>query len=519
MQIDFYVNFEKKKNSTKRPDTSAGSSTTVYTADGNLKEPCSIMNPVISMQNNPLASTNHQMYISSYVYIPLFSRYYFVEDWVWNDGLWELHLELDVLATWKTHLGECSMYVLRADTRNVSSSLNLWNGGITDTTYPATTDFYIDRTQMSSPFETSIASGVYVVGIIGSENTDAVGAITYYAMTSSQFGALKNTLFGIDGLVVMGLMQPDGSGGYEWTATDMTEQIFKTMYNPFQYIVSCNWFPVSPSSISGTVVSSLKVGWWVYSVGAKRITTLTGSFYDGVIEVPAHGQAGTRGRYLNFAPYTKRTLYGKFGSIPIDTTYFDLDENITFGYKYLVGKYTVDYVTGQCLYQLYTARYTDHTDLQLIHKTEFLLGVPIQLAQVGMDYLGTASTALNSITGTIGSTLTGSTVLGVAGGIAGAIGGVSSGIYDTIQSAMPQLETTGSNGSFINNSISSELISIFYNIVYEDIEHKGRTVCLPVTLKFLNGYVQCADGDIDIDCMDDERNKIASYLTSGFFWE
>lgn len=516
MQITFYTNFSKKKNSTKQPTTGTGIPTRAYNVTGHLKEPCSILNPIISFQGNPLSpsaiSSTHYAYISD------FSRYYFVKDWVWNDGLWDVHLEVDVLASWRTQIGNQSMYILRADTRN-TQAVYVWNPAITDTLYPATTNFHVDHTPMSSPFETSVNSGVYVVGIIGSDDTNAVGAITYYAMTSSQFGNLKETLFGIDGLEVMGLVD---SSTHEWTATDMGEQIFKTMYNPFQYIVSCNWFPIAPAYISGTTVTQLKIGWWVYGVTAKRMSQQTGTFYDGTIELPPHPQASTRGTYLNFAPYTKRTLYGKFGSIPIDTAFFDLDESATTYYKYMIGKYTVDYVTGQCLYQLYTARSTNSqtiTEQHLIHKTEFLLGVPIQLAQIGMDYLGTVSTALSSVTGTISSTLTGASALGIVGGITGAIGGVSNGIYDTIQTAMPQMETSGSNGSFINMAISTELVSIYYAIVYEDEEHKGRPVCVPHTINMLNGYVLCADGDFDIDCMDDERDTIRAYLTSGFFWE
>ena len=510
MQVVLYQNFEKKKNSTKLPLIGV----TAYTVGGNLKEPCSVLKPVISFQGEPLSPD--YIFASTYAYIPVFSRYYFVEDWNWNDGLWVVHLSVDVLASYKDALSEISMYILRADTRNTPSGLNLWNKAITDTTYPATTDFYIDRVKMTSPFVNTEETGVYIVGIIGSDNADAMGAITYYAMTASEFGNLKATLFGIDGLAVLGLVDPQTQ---EWTATDMGEQIFKTMYNPFQYIVSCNWFPVSPSEISGSPESTMKIGWWIYTVSAKRISQKIGTFYDGVIAVPPHPLASTRGTYLNFAPYTQRTLYGKFGSIPLDTAYFDLDESSTTYYRYLVGKYTVDYVTGQCLYQVYTARYTDHTDLQLIHKTEFLLGVPIQIAQIGMDYMGTVSTAINSTTGTIRNTLASASLMGTAGAIGGLASGVANGIYDTIQSAMPQLETSGSNGSFINIGLTSELVSKYFTITYEDIEHKGRPVCLPVTLKFLSGYALCADGDIDIECTDTERGMISAFLTSGFFWE
>ena len=514
MQINFYTNFEKRKNSTKRPDTSSGSSTNVFTVTGTLKEPCSIMNPVVRFQGQPLSP--NQIFSTHYAYIPAFSRYYFVKDWTYTNPLWEVILEEDVLASWRTHIGESEHYILRTDDKGTENGH--WNPWISDCLYPAHPSGSSMTTEFTSPFQTSVDNGTYIVGVIGSDNTDAIGAVTYYAMTPTQFGDLKATLFGMDGLEAMGLVDSQ----HQWTATDVGEQFFKTMYNPFQYIVSCIWFPVPPTSITGTAVSSVKIGWWVYSLtnGAVRISQKTGTFYDGVNEIPSHGQAGTRGWYLNYAPYSEHTLYGKFGSVPINTAYFQLDEG-QYSYKYIVIKYTVDYITGQCLVQIYTARENDVLSLtkHLIHKTQFLIGVPIQLAQIGMDYMGATSTALNSVTGTFKDAMIGVGVAGVAGGIAGALAGTSSGIYNTLQSALPQLETTGSNGSFINLNLKTELVSVFHSIIWEDLEHKGRPYCFQNKIKFMNGYVLCADGDMDIDCMDDERDTIARYLTTGFFWE
>lgn len=511
MQIRFYTNFEKKKNSTKRPEIGGGSTTTMVTVTGTLKEPCSIMNPVVAFQGQPL-SPNY-IFSTHYAYIPQFGKYYFVKDWTYIEGLWEAEMEEDVLATWKTHIGDATHYILRTNDKGTENGH--WNPWVSDSMYPAHPGGTPQTTKFTSPFVNSVDSGTYIVGVIGSDNTDAVGAITYYAMTPSQFGDLKATLFGTDGLEAMGLMVNG-----QWTATDVGEQFFKTMYNPFQYIASCIWFPIAPSDILGTAVTTMKVGWWIYTVNAKRIFQKVGTFYDGVNEIPSHGQAGIRGWYLNYAPYSEHTLHGKFGSIPINTSFFELDEG-QYSYKYIIVKYTVDYITGQCLVQIYSARETDVQSLtkHLIHKTQFLIGVPIQLAQIGMDYLGAASTALNSITGTIRDTMIGGGVGGTAGAIAGALSGASSGIYNTLQSAMPQLETTGSNGSFINLNLQTELVSVFHTILWEDLDHKGRPYCLQNKIKFMNGYVLCADGDVDFDCLDDERVKISNYLTTGLFWE
>lgn len=508
MQIDFFSGFYKKENSTKRPDNN----TNKVTITGHLKEPCSILHPVISLQSPINSSQPNDFY--SYAYVPLFSRYYWVDEWVWNNGLWEVHLDVDVLATYKTIIGETTEYILRTD----STSNGEFNGAISDTTYPALCDVQIDQTNFRNPFVTQTNQGTYVVGIIGSDDNNAVGAVTYYALTPSQFGDLKATLFGVDGLYVMGLIDSP-TAPYNWTATDIGEQIFKTMYNPFQYIVSCSWFPVATSDIPGTAVSTLKIGWWIYTVSGKRMSQTVGNFADEVLQLPSHPQY-TRGRYLNHAPYTQRTLYGKFGSVPIDTSYFDLDNPIvTDPYQYLVNTYSVDYVTGQCLFQVFASRYSTGTGRKLIHKTEFLIGVPIQLAQIGTDFLGAVSTAIKEGGSIAGSAITGYLGGGTAGAIAGGVAGLGTGIYNILNSVMPQLETSGVNGSFIANELSTSLISKYYIVVEEDITHRGRPLCINKRINTLSGFILCAEGDIDLNAYDSERREVKRFLTEGFFWE
>ena len=146
------LNFDKKENSTKQP-TSGG-----LAVQGVLKEPCSIMNPVIKIErlaNDAVPSTY------TYAYIAKFSRYYFIEDWVWQDGLWEVHMKEDVLASFKTQIGLQTEYVLRTD------NTTFYNGDITDTTYPATTDVVSAVVENANPFSPdSIDSGCYIVGMI-----------------------------------------------------------------------------------------------------------------------------------------------------------------------------------------------------------------------------------------------------------------------------------------------------------------------------------------------------------------
>lgn len=497
MTIDLYINFEKRKNSTKRPVE--GGIVNKHTYTGYLRSPSNVMNPVIELQN---LQVQNVPCVYTYAWIPSFYRYYFVKDWVWENSLWVVYLEVDVLATYKPHIGETTEYVLRADTTTD------FNTDITDIMYPATNDYSIQKIAMQNNFVQTLSQGTYIVGIINKASTDAVGAITYYAMSSSEFGTFKDKLFSDDALKAMNILDQNGN----LAINDCSEELFKTIYNPYQYIASCMWFPISKNDIPGTAVGQIPLGWWSFNgLTGKLISDQTDLIYDGVTAVPEHPQA-TRGQYLNYAPYTKISLYGKFGIIPIDPTY--LKEG-----RYLKNIYYVDFITGECVLEVWVTDGVSAGTIVPVAKTTFMLGVPIQIAQVGVDYLGTAVSAIDTVKNIVPSATMGF----ISGGVAGAIGGGliagASGIYNTLQSAMPQLQTSGSNGSFNVVNFSTIIVVTHYKIAEENITHKGRPVCSNKTLNTLSGFIQCAEGDVDISCFDEERMRISTLLRSGFFWE
>ena len=503
MQLFVYTNFYKKKNSTLQPNPGVGHTEWQYIVNGHLKHPCSTMNPVFDLQDMSFLPEDAHPDFITYAFVPRFSRFYFVEDCVWNDGLWELHLTVDVLASFKTQLGEQSEYILRTD-----NDTNNFDGAITDLMYPATTNFNLERKTLANPFQTVVSEGCYVVGIISGTTASAIGAITYFALTQTQFNSLKRTLFSDDNLQTMGILDASGNLNID----DMSKELFKTMYNPYQYIVSCTWFPVAQTAMVGDPVSSIPIGWWSYSIGGKRLTQTSGTFHDGVDTIPVHPQAATRGKYLNYAPYTRVTLFGKFGTLPIDTSYVEIG-------NYVIGNYLVDYITGKCLYEVYLADNSAGTNRILITRTEFLIGVPVQIAQIGTDYIGATATAINSAGEVASSAFAGASVGGAFGAIDGALAGAVSAIGNTIGALMPQLRTDGTNGSFIGRELSTTLVVHHAIIVDEDIAHRGRPLCQIRKLNTLSGFVMCAEGDLNLNCYDNERNMIKQFLTTGFFWE
>lgn len=109
MSVDFHVwskgQFTKRKNSTKRPNDT-GTIINCY-----LKDDCGALTPVIVYQPTTTAQNPSDW---NYAYIGSFDRYYFVNDWVYNNGLWYAYLSCDVLASYKTQIGASTQYVVRS---------------------------------------------------------------------------------------------------------------------------------------------------------------------------------------------------------------------------------------------------------------------------------------------------------------------------------------------------------------------------------------------------------------------
>lgn len=119
MNISLFT-LSKRINSTQQPT----SGTPGQTVSGFLNERSGVVSPSIKFQISNPSSYN-------YMYIPEFSRYYYIREWTYEAGFWWASGEVDPLASWKTHITSAEAYVLR--------SASTWDGTITDNEYPATT--------------------------------------------------------------------------------------------------------------------------------------------------------------------------------------------------------------------------------------------------------------------------------------------------------------------------------------------------------------------------------------------
>lgn len=464
--------FSKRPNSTKEPNPMDASRKEI--PDVQLKEGCSFLSPTLILSADALGSGFSPVKYN-YVSIPYWQRHYFIKDWRYNAPYWEVDLTVDVLASFKFAIGETQAYILR------SSALN--NGAITDTFYPAKSDPIIVRTPVAcSWYGVAPSQGCYVMGIINYQTSSRVGAISYYALTSYQLGQILNFLFS------------DRIYNAE-SLYDVEAGLFKAMFNPFQYITSCTWFPFSITAF-GSTQTDIKVGYWSTAINGIMVSALAEKTFV-TAQIPHHPQVA-RGQYLDRAPYHRMTLYiPPFGSIPIDT-------NILSNGYYLYSGVMIDHITGQATIRISTCSGPDNLDdTYIITERSGQIGVPVQLAQVLTDNMHTVTSAA----GAVGSLL--------SGNILGAI----SGAANALESQMPKVSTSGANGSFVAFIQSPVLISEFMQLTEENNSEFGKPLYSTMKIKNIPGYVLCGEADHPFPATDAERQIINNFLKSGFYFE
>lgn len=528
VNVDFYKNFSKRQNSTKQPlESSAKDSFSCY-----IKDNCRVTEPVIEIVltgSTPLSPVNPAKLGYNYAYISDFSRYYFVNDWNYYKGTWTASLTVDVLASFKTQIGDLSKYINRCAYE--------FDGTISDSLYPTKDVASINYVYGENPFKLSVY-GSYIVGIIGESqlNTPNVGGVNYYLFTHAQMRELINYLLSSTFANIMS----DSTAG-------LTESVVKAMVNPLDYIESCIWFPFDIIGLTNATKIQPKIGWWnnltIITEGGG-LTPLGGGFitsmhlipdltgWNNSIALTDHPQI-SRGAYLNNDPYSNYVFHlDPWGDIL-------LDSQILTNHRTIDISIYAEGLSGMGVLELYA------DGIQLTRKT-VQLGITISIAQVITDFTSMADASSFLVSGAVG--------LNKGGGLK-AIGsflknqfgfghesnsaikkgleGIGNDIMSGVLAYNSKMNTTGVSGSYVsfigkafalpdNKTGYSQgpwIKIVRFELVSEDNTDHGRPLSAIRTVKNIPGYMECADGEHDISAFDYEKNMISSYLTGGFFYE
>ena len=451
----------KRENSTRRP-TGNG-----YAIECEAHEPIDLMSPTFLINLSAPFDYN-------YLYISIWDRYYWIDNWTYNKGLWEAACSIDPLASWRNNIGNMTEYVLR--------SADEWAPDIVDTTYPLTATVTTDRINMAGWDIPNNPTGSHVVGIVSGN-----GLVRYYLIDNiAEFG---QAMFGED--LWTSIVADDPGIQQGGVASFM-----KAQFNPLQYVVSLTWYPFEvPHTLTKYPVY---FGYFDSGYDAYLISTASYMLCSGTIRVPQHPQS-ERGIYLNLAPYTRlRVSAFPWGEVDLDTTKFANKDEIRF-------QAFLDPVTGST--KLYIANGDGDVIITLVGQ----MGVTEQLSQVLKDNLATVTGGLSALAGAA-SALTGN----VMGGLAT----MASGIGNAISAQYPDVSTTGTNGAKIAVAPSHiSLIVTHQQIVGEDRQNHGRPLCERRKLNTLPGYLMISDPDVEIPATKAEIQRIKEYMTNGFFYE
>lgn len=466
MQATFYQ-FAKRTNSTKRP--SGGQEFGI-----DLKAPCNIIDPEIKIasQSDPTGY--------NYCYLPTFSRYYWVKNWTYSGGLWVASLTVDTLASYREQIGNSTEYVTRSSAQ--------YDGTISDGLYPASAKVQSVTTAFQGGFAETISGGFFVIGFIA-KNANSVGAVTYVVMTSGNAKKLSAKL-----LTDVSYLSIDN--------TEISDSLTKVLFNPYQYIVSCNYFPFDIAKITAhlPLVSSVDVGWWSIDVPCWILGEDNNKLTKSVsVSIPKHPQAGSRGGYCNASPYTDYTIFLQpFGVIPLDASKL-------WGAVTLSIQYMVDLFTGDSILRIFT------DSNQLVHETTAKLGVPIQLSNITFDIPsggGLLQTGIAAAFGGLQAAFSG-----------GSISDVGNGILNAAQATNADVASKGATGSTIAFDSVPYMVARFKILTDDNNTDHGRPLCKRVQISTIPGYIMVDDPDIALTATAEEIDSVKSYMKNGFFYE
>lgn len=463
LQITFY-NLSKKVNSTKQPNVPG------EIVDCVLKTPASITAPVVEIKIDAIPAWN-------YAYIPDMGRYYFVTGTAYNRGIWEISLSVDVLASFKSEIGNTSMYVLRSSARK--------NGTIIDNLYPLTGDHSINHTQVKAL--TSYNSGTIILNLA---NGDANSGTCSYAFTVANFGEFLDQIM-IDGDKQTAEYDP------------IAQAVNVNLFDPIRFVNSAYWFPGAITEYIYTAATpklQLKLGNFVAS-GFQcypvfhSVSNQTKTY---TVSIPKHPQASTRGMYCNMTPFSEYTLsLGPFGALNLDSAVLAESSSITI-------KVYQDVNTGSGRCTIYT------NDGAIVANVSTQWGVPLRIFQ---------STPTSGVMGMFGS-LAHAAVGLVTGEMSTAAGGLASSISSVGNIVKGTLSSTGSNGAVLDHMMEWYLDAKFYYIADDNNADNGRPLCEIYKPSALGGFMQVQHGIVESSMATrPELDSVNTYCEGGFYYE
>lgn len=476
----FYTT-NKRYNSTQIP--TGGTTLNIV-----IKDPSSVLNPTILIErSNPTAF--------NYVHISSFGRYYYINDWISDHGMWIANCTCDVLASWKNSLLSSVQYVTRSGSQSDSY--------IIDGKYATTTDMDISNIDVTGggfkrPFMRNVENYKYIISTSNgadssSGNPQKLGGASYYCLSPGEAQMLMGYLLSEPTYMTLNV-------------DEISDSLAKGLINPIQYVSESYIIPYKPQE--NLVPASLWCGWW--PVDASNTYPCLPSYSDlhkwtiwesDPISVPSHPQTSQVGVFVNSSGYTSITLFaGIFGAIPIDpmlaSKYPSWKVKVYGDFK---GKAELDvffYDNVNTTWVLWDRFYAN-------------VAVPVGLSQLTSDAISAVAGAAQGITGVGTSLLKGDYVKAIGSGV----------------SAISSL--AGVSNPHIAGQAQAAAVAYLLDDWFVQTEHHlitdtapgivGAPLCKEVLLSELTGYCQIDDPYLQISATASELEEITNLMKAGFY--
>jgi len=458
MNVTFFSDFSKRRNSTKRP--SGG-----VTYDVVFKAGTSVESPAFLIHADPGT-------IRSFTYAKMGGHYYFIDDIIlMRENSAEIRCSQDVLATYKTDIGAYEGFVARSS---------------------HTYDRYIDDGAISRKYTASHRSrtvgqlsgwsstGTYLIRVVGGNaNSSSALGISTYAVPADKIRTLLNFMFN------------EANEGWGDMLSDV---VVKAFFNPFQYIVSLVWMPFDISKFDrGQGSEVVWFGWWSSGVSCMKVTGHT-LYTSTSVSLPT-------GSYSDFRDYSANwTTYDMYlpglGTVPCSRSIAGDALDIT---------YDVDIATGNAQIRVF-----DQSDpAALVATYSAALGVNVQIGQSATNLEAVAASALDvaEVAANPANAINLQNDVSIIKGLSAV--------------AQPMNSILGSHGNMsalLNNP--SVVISMIQSDSCEiPLEYAGRPLYQKKTLSSIPGYIQCVGASVPLNALESDRAEVNSYLNGGFYYE
>lgn len=473
IDITFY-NFSKKFNSTKRPDVSG----TTYKC--NLIDDCSIINPRVVIVG---ADNSFNPMRLNYAFIASFDRHYYVNDWTYSNRTWIASLNVDFLASWRNGIGSSQQFVERSSAK--------FNEEFIDNAYLTKS---IPNVVNTLPNEYSLAKepvdGIIVVQILNKPSRYLPNAELSYALTVLEWQQLYGKL---------------------WDA--YREQEVTDTATPLSTVLRAFWLPISLLDLSGgenvTSIEFPQYGVIQQTAKSFPIQVVRKTL---VFELPNHPQKLVLGKYLNAAPYTRRTLiFPYIGRIAIDPASTSKGLG-TLDKPRIELDMHIDAYTGKTYYFL------NAVENYNFYSGEADISIDLVIAQRTNDPRGIADNITSAVSN-VGAGVATSLITGNPLSAIWSLPAATNGILNAVWASLPQISISGTRGSFGLISFEPIIKSEFFLIEDWDFNRFGRPYGKRETISNIPGFIKTVSANISLNATDYELERILATMDGGFYYE